>query len=87
MFGKLVKVIILYKYKKILYFRDLFYVRNHLPVPEIDLKTYAVEIAVEEDIKKTLDFEAIKKYPKYTVTSAIMCGGNRRSEMAEVFFY
>ncbi|XP_035736137.1 sulfite oxidase, mitochondrial-like isoform X2 [Vespa mandarinia] len=57
---------------------------NHLPVPEIDLKTYTVEIAIEEDTKKTIDFEGIKKYPKYTVTSAIMCGGNRRSEMAEV---
>ncbi|KAF7405175.1 hypothetical protein HZH66_004081 [Vespula vulgaris] len=63
---------------------DLFYVRNHLPVPEIDLKTYVIDIAIEENTKKTLDFEAIKKYPKYTVTSAIMCGGNRRSEMAEV---
>lgn len=63
---------------------ELFYVRNHLPVPEIDLDTYAVDIAIEEETKKTLDFEAIKKYPKYTITSAIMCGGNRRSEMAEV---
>ncbi|XP_043490186.1 sulfite oxidase [Polistes fuscatus] len=63
---------------------DLFYVRNHLPVPEIDLKTYTVEIAVENDTKKILDFDAIKNYPKYTITSAIMCGGNRRSEMAEV---
>lgn len=87
MFGKLVKLIILYEYKQNFNFRDLFYVRNHLPVPEIDLKTYVVEIAVEEDTKKTLDFEAIKNYPKYTVTSAIMCGGNRRSEMAEVFLY
>lgn len=46
-----------------------------------------IDIAIEENTKKTLDFEAIKKYPKYTVTSAIMCGGNRRSEMAEVFLY
>ncbi|KAK2588288.1 hypothetical protein KPH14_004309 [Odynerus spinipes] len=57
---------------------------NHLPVPEIDLNTYTVDIAIEDETKKTLDFEAIKKYPKYTITSAIMCGGNRRSEMAEV---
>ena len=62
---------------------ELFYVRNHLPVPEVDLKTFALELNVEERTKKTLSFEDIKKYPKYTITSAIMCGGNRRSEMAE----
>jgi len=63
---------------------DLFYVRNHLPVPEIDLKNYALELAVEGTTKKTLDFEAITKYKKYTVTAAVMCGGNRRSEMSKV---
>ncbi|CAL1682132.1 unnamed protein product [Lasius platythorax] len=63
---------------------DLFYVRNHLPVPEIDLKDYKLELAIEGKIKKTLDFEAIKKYDKHTITAAVMCGGNRRSEMSEV---
>nr|XP_031843225.1 probable sulfite oxidase, mitochondrial [Nomia melanderi] len=62
---------------------DLFYVRNHLPVPEIDLKTYSIELAVEETTQRCLSFEDIKKYPKYTITTAIMCGGNRRSEMAQ----
>ncbi|XP_063982635.1 sulfite oxidase [Diachasmimorpha longicaudata] len=64
--------------------QDLFYVRNHLPVPEVDLKTYDVEIAIEDETKKVLTVESIKKYPKYTVTSAVMCGGNRRSEMNAV---
>ncbi|XP_012223633.1 sulfite oxidase, mitochondrial [Linepithema humile] len=63
---------------------DLFYVRNHLPVPEIDLKDYTLELAIEEKIKKTLDFKAITKYKKYTVTAAVMCGGNRRSDMSKV---
>ncbi|XP_076631831.1 sulfite oxidase [Colletes latitarsis] len=62
---------------------ELFYVRNHLPVPEIDMKTYTLELAVEETTQKTFSFEDIKKYPKYTITSAVMCGGNRRSEMAQ----
>ncbi|KAK0173064.1 hypothetical protein PV328_006317 [Microctonus aethiopoides] len=63
---------------------DLFYVRNHLPVPEVDIKNYELEIAIEDDTKKILNFEAIKKYPKYSVTTALMCGGNRRSEMHAV---
>ncbi|XP_074094166.1 sulfite oxidase [Cotesia typhae] len=61
-----------------------FYVRNHLPVPEIDIKDYELEIAIEDDTKKVINFEDIKKYPKYTVITAIMCGGNRRSEMNAV---
>ena len=50
----------------------------------MEIENYELEIAIESDTKKILDFEAIKKYPKYTITSAIMCGGNRRSEMGEV---
>lgn len=73
-----------YFYDEILFnsSRDLFYVRNHLPVPKVDIEDYELEVAIEDDTKKVLDYEAIKKYPKYTITSAIMCGGNRRSEMA-----
>ena len=33
------------------------------------------------DEGKTLTLDDIKKFPKYSVTSAIQCGGNRRSEM------
>ncbi|XP_011644963.1 probable sulfite oxidase, mitochondrial [Pogonomyrmex barbatus] len=63
---------------------DFFYVRNHLPVPEIDLKDYTLELAIEGTTKKTLDFEMIKKYKKTTITAAVMCGGNRRSDMSKV---
>lgn len=66
------------------FFSDLFYVRNHLPVPETDIKNYKLELAIEDTTKKTLDFEKIKKYKKHTITAAIMCGGNRRSEMTKV---
>lgn len=65
-------------------FRDLFYVRNHLPVPDVDPPDYELEIAVENDTKKILNLNDIKKYEKYTITSAVMCGGNRRSEMHAV---
>lgn len=58
--------------------------RNHLPVPEIDLKDYTLELAIEGTTKKTLDFKAITKYEKKTITAAVMCGGNRRSEMSKV---
>lgn len=63
---------------------DFFYVRNHLPVPQIDINDYTLELAVEGTTKKTLDFKAITKYERQTITAAVMCGGNRRSEMSKV---
>lgn len=68
----------------------MFYVRNHLPVPDINVEDYELEISVEikcdESVvkEKTLKLDEIKKLPKYSVNAAIMCGGNRRSEMTKV---
>lgn len=64
---------------------ELFYVRNHLPVPDIDASTYELELFDEESQKeKTLTLKDIKKYPKQTITATVMCAGNRRSEMIKV---
>ncbi|ROT80584.1 putative sulfite oxidase, mitochondrial, partial [Penaeus vannamei] len=43
---------------------ELFYVRNHLPVPDVDASTYELDITDEEtDKEKVLTLDAIKKYP------------------------
>ncbi|KAH8289342.1 hypothetical protein KR054_004032 [Drosophila jambulina] len=67
---------------------ELFYVRNHLPVPVIAAEDYELEIDSGSSKKGhtplTLNLEAIKALPKHSVTAAIMCGGNRRSEMTKV---
>lgn len=64
---------------------DLFYVRNHLPVPDVDPQAYELEIEIEgNDSPMVLTLDQIKSLPKHNVTAAIMCGGNRRSEMNEV---
>lgn len=71
--------------QNITFFSDLFYVRNHLPVPDIDESSYELEICDElMDKEQTFTLENIKKYPKHTVTAAIQCAGNRRSEMTKV---
>lgn len=62
----------------------MFYVRNHLPVPEVDIKTYSLEIEGLGVRTKTLKLADIKKLPRHTITAAIQCGGNRRSEMGKV---
>lgn len=65
---------------------EVFYVRNHLPVPDVDPESYELEIVIEgieEPI--VLSLEDIKtKFPKVSVTSAVQCAGNRRSEMHAV---
>uniref|UniRef100_A0A336LNS1 sulfite oxidase n=1 Tax=Culicoides sonorensis TaxID=179676 RepID=A0A336LNS1_CULSO len=63
-----------------------FYIRNHLPVPEIDIKTYEIEFVNEKNGKTmTLNFDELsKKYKSSEITATIMCGGNRRSEMMDV---
>ena len=59
---------------------DLFYVRNHLPTPEVSGEEYELEISGTPK-EMTLSLEDLKKFPKVELTAAIQCGGNRRAEM------
>lgn len=54
-------------------------------MPVVDPKTYDLEIQIEgENSSLVLTLDQIKSLPKHNVTAAIMCGGNRRSEMNDV---
>lgn len=65
---------------------EFFYIRNHLPVPDIDIKEYQLTVEIDGQDAKTITFnyDDIKNLPKHSITAAIMCGGNRRSEMTVV---
>jgi len=61
---------------------DLFYVRNHLPVPDIDVNNFNLHIEGNGLSKKvSLTVDELKKYKKTSVVAAVQCAGNRRSEM------
>lgn len=63
---------------------DLFYVRNHLPVPDIKEKDYNLEINFKgKDYSLSLN-DLKKKFEKVTITATVMCAGNRRGEMTQV---
>ncbi|KAE8742914.1 hypothetical protein FOCC_FOCC011466 [Frankliniella occidentalis] len=63
---------------------DLFYVRNHLPVPEISENDYKLEIHFQgKDYSFSLD-DLKTKFEQVTVTATVMCAGNRRGEMTEI---
>lgn len=56
-----------------------------MPVPVIDEASYELEIEIEgTDKQKIFKLDDIKRLPKHTITAAVMCGGNRRSEMNKV---
>ena len=67
---------------------ELFYVRNHLPVPQIKIDEWHLEVTglgVNQDLK--LSFEQLKTdFPKHEVIAALHGGGNRRGEMMDAKF-
>lgn len=64
---------------------ELFFVRNHLPVPDCDPNTFSLEVMGEDVSTVQLNLEDLKtKFPQYTVMATIQCAGNRREELAKV---
>ena len=63
---------------------ELWYIRNHHPVPEIDIDKYILSIHGKyfDDIK--LNIDDLKKMKKTTLVTTIQCGGNRRGEYNNV---
>lgn len=62
--------------------------RNHLPVPQIDVEDYTLEIGGIGLRETSLTLDDLKtKFPKVSVTAAIQCAGNRRADMTKVLFY
>lgn len=67
---------------------DVFYIRNHLPVPpKVNFDEYKLEVTCEAGIDcKTLhlSLDDIKKLPHVSLSAVIQCGGNRRSDMSSL---
>jgi DMSO/TMAO reductase YedYZ molybdopterin-dependent catalytic subunit len=60
---------------------DLFYVRNHFPMPTLDASTWRlrVEGAVERELTLTLD--EIRRMESRTVPATLECAGNSRASL------
>lgn len=56
---------------------ELWYVRNHHPVPNVDIKNYKLNI-INQNSKLSLSLNDLKKLKQKKVTTTIQCGGNRR---------
>lgn len=61
---------------------ELFYIRNHLPVPEVDAEKYRLSIGGEGTYEVTLTLDSLKtKFKKHSVTATVQCAGNRRKDL------
>ena len=58
---------------------DAFYVRSHIPIPQIDAATWALKIGGEVNSPITLSLDEIKKLPAFTITNTLECAGNGRA--------
>ncbi len=63
---------------------ELFFVRNHGAVPEVDPASW--RLAIGGLVKRPLRFslEELRRLPKATVTATLQCAGNRRVELTRV---
>ncbi len=63
---------------------DIFFVRNHLPVPIISKEEYRLTIELPGDKHSELSFEDLKtRFNKRTIVATLQCAGNRRAEMSQ----
>ena len=58
---------------------NAFYVRSHLPVPQVDAATWALKVGGEVNSPLSLSVDEIKKLPAATTTVTLECAGNGRA--------
>ncbi|XP_010485345.1 PREDICTED: sulfite oxidase isoform X2 [Camelina sativa] len=65
---------------------DLFYKRNHGPIPIVDHldSSYSVTLTGLIQNPRKLFIKDIRSLPKYNVTATLQCAGNRRTAMSKV---
>lgn len=64
---------------------ELFYVRNHMPVPQIIPEDYQLQVVDTDGTELgTFSLEELKKLPKLEVAATVQCAGNRRNELNAV---
>jgi sulfite oxidase len=64
---------------------DLFYIRNHGPIPQIDAESFRLIVDGLVQRPLSLSFDALRRdFPHVTVTATLECAGNRRQELIDV---
>lgn len=56
-----------------------FYVRSHLPIPQVDAAAFTLKVDGEVGSPLALSLDDLKKLPAVTVTTTLECAGNGRA--------
>ncbi len=65
---------------------ELFYVRSHGTIPEVDPASYRLAVCGMVERQLELSLEEIRDgFPKATVTATVQCAGNRRQGLMEAY--
>jgi sulfite oxidase len=59
---------------------DEFFIRSHAPTPEIDPRTWRLEVEGLVDRPRSFSLEDLAAYPRHEVTATLVCAGLRRDE-------
>ena len=58
---------------------DAFYVRSHMPIPQVDAASFALKVGGEVNSPLSLSVDEIRRLPATTVTVTLECAGNGRA--------
>ncbi len=64
--------------------RELFFVRNHAPVPVIAVANYRLPVKGLTQNALRLSLDELRRFPKHEVIATLQCAGNRRDAMTAV---
>jgi sulfite oxidase len=65
--------------------RELFFIRNHAPVPEVDPDSFRLEVGGLVDRKLRLSLTELREgFPRVALAATLQCAGNRRNELMKV---
>jgi sulfite oxidase len=63
---------------------EVFYVRNHLWVPDVESEKYTLQIEFPDGTEKEYSINELKsKFEPVKITATLQCSGNRRKHMTE----
>ncbi len=63
---------------------ESFYVRNHLPVPDLQADAWRLGVNGAVEQPRTFSLEQIKQFPARTIRVTLECAGNGRARMSQV---
>ena len=58
---------------------DEFFVRNHFPIPRLDISRWTLRVSGEVDTPLSLKYDDVKRLPSKEIEVLLECAGNSRA--------